>query len=425
MEFSEFKEKVRKKKYNVEFGIIESNLFADEDKKIDEFGIRNRGLKIFYLIRKGLDEESPYIIFFNGGPGIGFSEQFFEHDGFSDFLPNYNIIFMDQRGTGFSDKPSQNLNEYKYFTSKYICYDAEEIRKNLLCETSKWVVFGQSFGGHIVRKYLELYSESALLGISHGYGECSPLTMKINIEKVLFGQVKEYFEEYPEDKKVFIKIKENLFESDVIGNNERYLKGKDIMDVFSFYFGLYTYNKIHEIVKGFNEIDMKKQFLGEIRYLGNLILNSGVLNAVVAHIDLVDGLTDKELYKITEENLLQDGVNINDELFSTIRLSKNIVSKSKNFIELDNLFERKNFSTDPINLEILCNKLQENDVMLYVIGSRNDSLTPVKAIEEEKCLVESYNVDNYYKFIFSEGNHREWKENQKLLEGFIRQAKFR
>ena len=112
--------------------------------------------------------------------------------------------------TGFSDKPLDNLYEYRYFSSRYICYDAEEIRKKLLVKNRKWIVFGQSFGGHLVRKYLELYTSSALVGISHGYGECSIVTMKGNIEKVLFRQVDEYFLKYPEDRITFSRYKKKL-----------------------------------------------------------------------------------------------------------------------------------------------------------------------------------------------------------------------
>ena len=189
MKINEFEKRIEEEKYNVSTGMIKTDLFGDESKKVDEYGVINREIEVFYLLRKSKVEDSPYLIFFNGGPGIGFSEQFFEHNGYNDFLIDYNIVFMDQRGTGLSDKPSENLYEYRYFSSSYICHDAEKIRKKLLSENGRWVVFGQSFGGHLVRKYLELYTKSALVGISHGYGECSSITMKTNIEKVLFRQV--------------------------------------------------------------------------------------------------------------------------------------------------------------------------------------------------------------------------------------------
>jgi pimeloyl-ACP methyl ester carboxylesterase len=196
MEFHKFEERIVAEKHNVFFGKIKTKLFAEKIDAVDEYGVSNREIEIFYMVRRSLVEEAPYLIFFNGGPGIGFSEQFFEHNGYNDFMTDYNIVFMDQRGTGFSDRPLNNLYEYRYFSSRYICHDAEEIRKKLLTGNKKWIVFGQSFGGHLVRKYLELYANSALVGISHGYGECSSITMKRNIEKVLFKQVDDYFLKY-------------------------------------------------------------------------------------------------------------------------------------------------------------------------------------------------------------------------------------
>ena len=102
-------------------------------------------------------------------------------------------------------------------------------------------------------------------------------------------------------------------------------------------------------------------------------------------------------------------------MFSTVRLSKNVISKDKDTIELEEIFKSKKFSVDPINFQLLCNNLNDNKVILYVIGSKNDSLTPIEAIEEEKRTVENYNGKDYYNFVFSDGNHREWKENQEII----------
>lgn len=332
-------------------------------------------------------------------------------------------MFMDQRGTGYSDKPSSDLNEFKYFTSRYISFDAELIRQKILGIENKWVVFGQSFGGHLVRKYLELYCSSALMGISHGYGECSPIIMKANIEKELFRQVREYFKEYPNDKVILNEIKDSLDHNDLIGNEIRSLEGKSIMDVFSFYFGLYSYTKINEIISSFKGTNPKERFLEEISFLGNLILKSGILNSVVAYVDLVDGLTDDEIYEMTENYLRSEKVSLDAEMFSTVRLSKNVISRDSQLNDLELFFNEKRYQSDPIDFELLCSNLCENNITLNVIGSRNDSLTPIQAIEEEQNLVSDYDVDNNYKFIFSNGNHREWKENQNLIKTLLNSLK--
>ena len=93
-----FEERIAEEKHNVLFGKIRTKLFADKIQDVDEYGVSNREIEIFYLVRRSLVEGAPYLIFFNGGPGIGFSEQFFEHNGYNDFLTDYNIVFMDQRG---------------------------------------------------------------------------------------------------------------------------------------------------------------------------------------------------------------------------------------------------------------------------------------------------------------------------------------
>ena len=219
---------------------------------------------------------------------------------------------------------------------------------------------------------------------------------------------------------MFLNIKDSLNETDIIGNDIRSLEGKNIIDVFSFYFGLYTYDKVHEIVEKIRKnVDLKKAFLDEISYIGKLILNSGILNSVVAYIDLVDGFTDNEIYEQTEEKLLEEGIMLDNQIFSTVRLSKNVVSMGSDIMALEKIFKEKKFLVDSVNLKLLCNNLNENNVNLYVIGSTNDSLTPIEAIEEEEKEVENYNCKDYYKFIFSDGNHREWKDNQELLYPYL------
>ena len=419
MNLEVFNKKIIDRGYSSEVGVITSSLFGDQDLKFDSDGIENRDINIFYLVRKSKKDNAPYIIFFNGGPGIGFSQQFFEHGGYNDFLVDYNIVFMDQRGTGYSDKPRRDLNEFKYFTARYISFDAESIRKKLLGNQGQWIVFGQSFGGHLVRKYLELYCSSALMGISHGYGECSPILMKVHIEKELFRQVGEYFQEYPNDMVVLNEIKHSLDNKDLIGSDMRCLKGRDIMDVFSFYFGLYNFSKINDIVTSLKGNNSKEKFINEISYLGNLILNSGILNSVVAYIDLLEGLTDDEIYNRTEKHLRSEHVTLENEMFSTVRLSKNVINKDKLIIDLNRFFDEKRYKTDSINLENLCSVLRKHNVKLHVIGSRNDSLTPIQAIEAEKERVSRYKADEHYKIIFSGGNHREWKDDPCLIKDII------
>ncbi len=420
MQLHEFKERLEAEGHDIEVGMLQSKLFGALESLVDENKRSNRSLDIFYLIRKSNRENAPYMIFFNGGPGIGFSQQFFEHNGYRDFLPDYNIVFMDQRGTGYSEKPLDDLDEYNYFTSRYIAYDAEVIRKEVI-KQDKWIVFGQSFGGHVVRKYLELYSANALMGISHGYGECSSITMKVNIEKELFRQVDTYFQNYPEDRTILLDVKSQLNQEDIIGSDIRSLKGKAILDIFAFYFALHSFDKLHEIISKISGDNSKENFLEEVSFIGNLILNSGILNAVVAYIDLLEGQTDNELYTRTERELNRQGIQLEEVLFSTVRLSKNVISKDEMVLAVETALNKGHYAEDSINFETLTQTLVNNDIALHVLASANDSLTPVEAIQEEKETVAAYKVDDHYKFVFSNGNHREWRDNQSLITDIIKQ----
>ncbi|MGE3535716.1 MAG: alpha/beta hydrolase family protein, partial [Parachlamydiales bacterium] len=57
--------------------------------------------KVFYFLRPARRPQAPYIVFFNGGPGMAASEMFLNFN-YEIFLPDYNVVFFDQRGNGLS-----------------------------------------------------------------------------------------------------------------------------------------------------------------------------------------------------------------------------------------------------------------------------------------------------------------------------------
>lgn len=136
-------------------------------------------ISIFYYYESGSKLENP-VLFFNGGPG-------FSSHSSVDLLGaakvnfgngtnlNIDFIFMDQRGTGCSSRfpvgsdPS-TLAKLNWYGSAGIVNDSEEIRKTLIGD-KKWKIFGQSFGGHVVHRYLKMYPDSVVKAYAHGYPE--------------------------------------------------------------------------------------------------------------------------------------------------------------------------------------------------------------------------------------------------------------
>lgn len=113
------------------------------------------------------------------------------------------MIFTDQRGTGCSSPypkySSDNNYKYSYWTTIGIVHDAEMIRKRL--GLSQWNIFGQSYGGFIVQRYIEKYPQSILKAVSHGglsLGNASELGMLMDLRYEFQMQViKKFLDQYP------------------------------------------------------------------------------------------------------------------------------------------------------------------------------------------------------------------------------------
>ncbi|ORX67799.1 alpha/beta-hydrolase [Linderina pennispora] len=117
----------------------------------------------------------PFMLYLQGGPG-------FEGGWYKTAIDNgYQILLLDQRGTGFSSAISADSLDAKFSTTeekvKYVAQfradnivrDSEHIRK-ILCagrddDTSKFALLGQSFGGFCITTYLSMFPE----GISKAF----------------------------------------------------------------------------------------------------------------------------------------------------------------------------------------------------------------------------------------------------------------
>jgi pimeloyl-ACP methyl ester carboxylesterase len=119
--------------------------------------------------------QKPWFLWLQGGPGKACASP--RATPFISMILDrgYQILYMDQRGTGLSTPISaetlelrgdvQQQAEYlRLFRADSIVDDCEAIRKLLVkdspTELRKWTVFGQSFGGFCAFTYLSKYPES-------------------------------------------------------------------------------------------------------------------------------------------------------------------------------------------------------------------------------------------------------------------------
>lgn len=111
------------------------------------------------------EAQKPWLVYLQGGPGCSCSAP--QDMYITDFIldKGYQILYLDQRGTGLSTPVSaatlalqgdihRQADYLKFFRADSIVKDCEAIRKTLTedypSELKKWSVFGQSFGGFCI-----------------------------------------------------------------------------------------------------------------------------------------------------------------------------------------------------------------------------------------------------------------------------------
>ncbi|TEB38049.1 alpha/beta-hydrolase [Coprinellus micaceus] len=182
----------------------------------------------------------PIVLYLQGGPG--FEVPLVKQGGFGGELykAGYQVLWLDQRGTGLSTplsadtlpsdvKTAQEIANYtKFFRADSIVKDCEAIRRTLLGSREneadrKWTTLGQSYGGFLTLTYLSFHPE----GLKESWltGGLAPVALKepgLVYQKLMPGLVKRneiYYRKYPQDVARVRKIVSYLETNKVITPN--------------------------------------------------------------------------------------------------------------------------------------------------------------------------------------------------------------
>lgn len=403
---------------NIQVGYIENNLFGDTEATSDENGIKNRKINVFYFIKKAIRENSPYLIFFNGGPGIAITDMFFQYQ-YGDFLPDVNVIFFDQRGNGLSEKPTSDINELKYYSAKYIISDAEKIRETLLGRESKWIVFGQSYGGSIARKYIELKPKSIKRVITHGSAKYDAVDVAVNTELNTLGRLNAFYAKYPDDLKRIEQIKNELTDSESVCSRVFCIKGKGLIHLLAILYSIKSDEDFHDYLSKLNKENLKQSFLGSIKPLSDLILNAGLVNQAVAQIDLIGDISTDEVSIRAKDILKSKGFDVKNAILSKTLFDESLVTISDEFKHLENNFKNHKIKTDTVDLDIVNQNCNKYNIPLDVFGGMTDTLA-INSIKNEEKYIKSKN-SNFIRYHYSTGHHREWLTNSGMFKDLIRE----
>jgi pimeloyl-ACP methyl ester carboxylesterase len=170
--------------------------------------------------------EKPYLLFLQGGPGFEATRVTSPPSGWMKrALADYNILLLDQRGTGRSnpvgeipgDTPAEQADYLTHFRADAIVRDAESIRAELGVE--RWSVLGQSFGGFCTMTYLSIAPE----GLREAFitGGLAPVGRPVDdVYRATYVRLVEanrrYFERYPQDRDRVRDIHRRLADEDVL-----------------------------------------------------------------------------------------------------------------------------------------------------------------------------------------------------------------
>ncbi|KAI0842102.1 alpha/beta-hydrolase [Hypoxylon sp. FL0890] len=161
--------------------------------------------------------QKPYLVYLQGGPGGGNPAPQDSPLSGSMLDRGYELLFLDQRGTGLSSTVSANTLELiggpqeqadylKHFRADTLVKDYEAVRlyltKDYPPEKKKWSTFGQSFGGMMTLTYLsfapeglrECFITGGLATLDKGPEEVYTATYRKVIERN-----EAYYKKFPED----------------------------------------------------------------------------------------------------------------------------------------------------------------------------------------------------------------------------------
>lgn len=372
---------------------------------------QGRKIKVFYYGK--IYPQSTPTIFFNGGPGAD------SHGSYSGFKYNketfdpknkISFIFIDQRGNGCSDfypqgKTEEIIARLSHYGSKGIVSDSEYVRKKLL-QDKRWNAFGQSYGGHIVHRYLI----QAPLGLKAGFSHAN-IVQSSGYERTknrIASQVrvqKEYFAQFPEDKTKLEILKNYLTLERCYKNpydKEDEACGHTVLESFNSLVGFSeSWLSLHQWV-GIMVKDDKVSDEDIGRYLAAFYFdvdNSNPLNVkswahqVISWVDRnVEGMSGYNCQKIRND-LGKEGIDLNGaflhECMSMLQYYKDPLDQPIEDSPTRKLI--KQLPRDHMSLDQLHDALVEHpETLLYLYSGQRDTFVPLENFREEVALLKGF-----------------------------------
>lgn len=167
------------------------------------------------------DEQRPYLLMLNGGPGNAAQRPLRAQAWLERALQDFHVVLLDQRGTGLSTPataqtlpadPHAQAEHLSHLRADGIVRDAEHIRRALLGD-QPWSILGQSFGGFTALTYLSFAPE----GVREAFitGGLPPLDRPAvdvyrALQQRLNAMIARYLDRYPDDAERWERVLDHV-----------------------------------------------------------------------------------------------------------------------------------------------------------------------------------------------------------------------
>ncbi|KAJ1885261.1 hypothetical protein LPJ66_010205, partial [Kickxella alabastrina] len=237
----------------------------DSDQRVRVF-VRH----IVPLGKEGKVHELPFMLYLQGGPGYECQLPASVKGGWHALAikEGYQILLIDQRGTGLSSPINADSLEARFtttdekagyvshFRADNIVRDCEFVRK-VLCEgradgeAKKLALLGQSFGGFCITTYLSLFPNSISKAfITGGVPPLvdSPDAVYQATYRRMLSRNKQYYDKYPRDIQRVRTIIKHLDKTDVKLPDSGTLSPRRFQQLGIFFGFTGGFDKVHQLV---------------------------------------------------------------------------------------------------------------------------------------------------------------------------------
>ncbi|MDA8131266.1 MAG: alpha/beta fold hydrolase [Elusimicrobia bacterium] len=347
-------------------------------------------IEVFYYGRLRPGSGNPVVAVFNGGPSSD-SHGLYRKLSSDPRSAGVDFVFMDQRGTGCSTpyppgESRETARRLTGYTSRAIVHDAEAVRRKLLGRNGKWRIFGQSYGGLIVHRYLAVAPGSLEAAYSHGYAVMTDQVEWMK-ERILSQDrvADDYFRGYPQDRQLLETIRARIPPDKCFTDEGSTICGPAMIDAIRHPLGFRnSWEDMHWWIDTLSQQNEYSDNMmnGFLLVYATDFTRSKLPSSVINKVEINKGASD--VAECAEASRRLRAAGDDPDLWPVNECR--IIAAVKNE-RLDSLLDSVT-GIDPLTLDAVRTSLAENpSLKLYLYAGRKDTFVPVDTFREEVSVL--------------------------------------